>query len=405
MILTTYINNPIKKINYTVNEKTFYNPYAAFLYAAHNCFHKHVNFNVFEKDFSNVDWTVYPEISYDNLFFIRAKQLRKKHNKLGVMFSGGTDSTTVISSFLDNNIPIDFVVLLRSNLDSKVNSEFKNLFPVEDLIAWIKTRWPEKSRNIEFIIVDFIELNSHLKLFNTEESILSETETKKVHFFNSLINNNIKEAVDKKILSDWKLITGHEIPNVSNEKSYFVDKTFVHVLNKDWIEFFFLTPDLPEISIKQAHDHAKYNKLYSVAKEFPPLPIHDCDDPSLDYTMYTIKKRMLGCKDEVKSNLSLTDKRIASNYRNIILETDFSNKNNIDNFESSIKSTLYGSYFHNSYKNKKELKNWYNGLASLASDKTLIEYMVRHGYLDNHSQLPHNYNGLMSSPNLLFQNC
>lgn len=398
MLLTENTNSTTKKINYTVNGKTFYNPYAAFLYAAHNCFHEHVHFSVYQKEFDNVNWKRYPESSYESLFLTRAKQLRNKYNKIGIMFSGGTDSTTVISSFLDNDIPIDFVVLLGSEL----NNEFKTIFPAKELISWVKTQWPINSENIEFIVIDYIESDSHSDLFISEENILSEKETKKIHFFPSIINNNIKKTIDKKISHDWKLITGHEPPSVNSNSAYFVDKSFLHILNKDWIEFFFLTPDLPEIAIKQAHDHAAYNKLYSVASEYPPLPIYDCDDPSLNDTRYEIKKNMLGCKCEVNPSLSLIDKKVVTKYRNIILETDFSSKKNIDNFESVIKSTLYGSYFHDTNKNKKELKNWYNGIASLANDKTLIDYMVNHRYLDNYEQLPHNYNGIMSKPNALF---
>lgn len=395
------IISPEKKINYSVDGRIFYNPYSAFLYAAHNCPDKHVNFNVFEEEFKNIDWTIYPEISYDDLFLIRAKQLRNKHNTLGIMFSGGTDSTTVLSSFLDNNIHVDFIVLLRSNLDNKISKEFNDLFPVEDLISWIKSHWPKKSKNIKFIIVDLIELGSHPSIFNTEENILTEEDTKKIHFLPSIINNNIRDSINKEIRSDWKLVTGHEIPSVNGNTAYFVDKTFDHILNKDWIEFFFLTSDLPEISVKQAHDQVKFNNLYSMAKGYTPLPICDCDDPSLDFIGYSIKKRMLGCKDEVKTTLSLTDKRIMLNYRNIILDTDFSTKKNIQNFESIIKTTLYGSYFHSGYENKKELKNWYDGMASLANDKTLVEYMVRHGYLNHRKQPPHSYNGLLSQKRIL----
>lgn len=397
MILPHSKNIPIKKVNYTVNEKTFYNPYAAFLYAAHNCFHEHVHFSVFQNEFNHVDWKTYPESSYESLFLLRAIQLRNKYNKLGIMFSGGTDSTTVISSFLDNNIPIDFVVVLVSEL----NDNFKHLFQGRELINWVKNKWPLNSKNIEFIVVDYFESITKTELFYSEEYILSETDANPVQYFPTIINNGIKKAIDNKIAYDWKLITGHEPPNVNKNLSYFVDKTFIHILNKFWIEFFFLTPDLPEIVVKQAHDHAAYNKLYAVANEFPPLPTYN--NSSLTDNQYSIKKSMMGCKcDEVYPGLSLIDKQVTYEYRNIALKTDFSNRKNIKDFESEIKHTLYGSHIHDTNKNKKELINWYNGIASLANDKTLMNYMVNHGYLNNHNQLPHNYNGILSKPNTLF---
>jgi len=387
---------------YYVNNKIFYNVYAAFLYAAHNCFHKHVYFHMFDKKFDEVNWHLYPEISYDDLFLTRAKQLREKHNNLGVMFGGGTDSTTILSCFLDNNIPIEFIVVLRNNIDTEVHKKIDDLFPTEDLILWIKNHWPEQSKNIKFIVSDLYPLKTHSNIFSTEEHILTEENTKRVHFIPSLFDNNVKDTIDREIKSTWKLITGHEIPTVSGNKAYFVDKSFDHVFNKNWIEFFYLTPDLPEISVKQAHDQVKFDKLYSMAKGHTPLPAYDSADPSLNFTEYYLKKRMLGCKDEVKLNLSLTDKRLMKNYRNLIINTDFSTKKSIRNFESVIKTNPFGLFFHSGYENTKEMKNWYDGIASLANDKTLINYMVKHGYLDNHNQLPHAYNGIMTKQRKMF---
>lgn len=373
-------------LHYNVNNKVFYNPHAAFLYAAHNCPHKHVTFNVFDSAFNKVDWKTYPNTSYETLFKMRATQIRNKYNKVGILFSGGTDSTTVLSSFLDNKILIDFIVVL----DHSGDSNFKPFYNAKKLIQWIKDKWPEQSSLIKFIIYDFGKTDSYPSLFNAEESILDQVETKPVRFWQSYANDDIKKILDKEFLYDWKLITGHEVPHVSGNSAYFIDKTFLPIFNRDWIEFFFLSPEMPEITIKQSHDHAKFNKIISTEFENPSLPYSE------NASQYSLKKTMMGCKNEVIKNLSLNDKIVIVDYEHILFDTDFTNNKNIKLFELRVRKTLYG-YYHNSNSLFTEIQNWYNGIASLASDKTLINYMVRHGYLNNNKQLPHNYNGIMST--------
>ena len=58
-----------------------------------------------------LDWTQPSRIPLTTLYKIRAQQLRDKYDYLMLMFSGGADSTTVLHSFVLNNIHLDEVVV------------------------------------------------------------------------------------------------------------------------------------------------------------------------------------------------------------------------------------------------------------------------------------------------------
>jgi hypothetical protein len=56
-----------------------------------------------------IDWTREPEQSLSQLYRVRAQRLRNEYDYLILMFSGGSDSTQVMMSFLNSGIPLDEV--------------------------------------------------------------------------------------------------------------------------------------------------------------------------------------------------------------------------------------------------------------------------------------------------------
>ena len=61
------------------------------------------NFNIF-------DWSKEPTESWKELKKQRAQHIRDNYDYVVLYFSGGSDSTTVLNSFYDNNIYIDEIV-------------------------------------------------------------------------------------------------------------------------------------------------------------------------------------------------------------------------------------------------------------------------------------------------------
>src|SRR6056300_1705765 len=74
---------------------------------------QNITWHLFDSSFENYDWTKEPVESFYDLMVIRAKQLRDTYSYLKFWFSGGSDSTTALRVFLDNNIHIDEISVFQ----------------------------------------------------------------------------------------------------------------------------------------------------------------------------------------------------------------------------------------------------------------------------------------------------
>jgi len=97
---------PNKKLGYyLVNNEIYYNKYDALISASKLNQQARWFFN--EDTFVSYPWATEPEESLKDLYRQRAQHLRDRYDYIRVEASGGSDSTTVIFSFLLNNIPLD----------------------------------------------------------------------------------------------------------------------------------------------------------------------------------------------------------------------------------------------------------------------------------------------------------
>lgn len=85
----------------------------------------HYNDEVFGKQ----DWLTEPEKDIRTMYRERAQAIRDQFDYVVIMFSGGSDSTTVLDSFIDNNIPVNEVFMHQwikyqpEGVDSYMNAE------------------------------------------------------------------------------------------------------------------------------------------------------------------------------------------------------------------------------------------------------------------------------------------
>lgn len=63
-----------------------------------------------DQEFNHYDWTRCPSFSLDYLYQQRAEQLRNSYDKIVIFYSGGSDSQTVLDTFVKHRVPIDHVV-------------------------------------------------------------------------------------------------------------------------------------------------------------------------------------------------------------------------------------------------------------------------------------------------------
>ena len=78
------------------------------------------------------DWVIEPEESIEKLSAQRAIELREKYKTLVLCYSGGADSAAVLHTFMENKIPIEYIIMYHAgddrsvsyNLDSQVVEKY-----------------------------------------------------------------------------------------------------------------------------------------------------------------------------------------------------------------------------------------------------------------------------------------
>ncbi|CAB5215093.1 hypothetical protein UFOVP190_390 [uncultured Caudovirales phage] len=252
---------------YTVGDQRFYNKVEALVAATGTEHFPEWNFN--REVFDAVDWLTEPGADLKELYRIRAQQLRDRYDYIRLDVSGGGDSSTVVYSFLLNNIHLDEVVFRypkageKNVTDDPFNTKPENTlsewrYAAKPLLDWIAVHSPRTKITIHDYSEDM--LNS-----NHDESWVYRTRD----YFQP--GHPFKFAVDATTEHKELLNSGHSIcllagidkPKIcirdGNWYIYFLDiqansanptvGEYTNVTN----EYFFWTPDLPEILVKQAH--------------------------------------------------------------------------------------------------------------------------------------------------------
>jgi len=254
---------------YKVGDETFYSKPQAFIYATQvdKWPRWHFNTDVYAK----IDWTVEPQTDIRELYRLRAQQLRDKYDYIRLECSGGSDSTTVAFAFLLNNIHIDEVIFRYPKTGEKdvagdaLNTKADNTlsefdFAAKPLLNWIKTNYP----NTLVRIHDFSE-NMLDEQDTRDESWVFETRD----WFQPAHGDKYDQfgVKEHKALAETGksicVLTGMEKPRmciVNNEYfCYFSDyqansaHPIVGQHTNITNEYFYWTPDFPEITVKQTH--------------------------------------------------------------------------------------------------------------------------------------------------------
>jgi hypothetical protein len=252
---------------YTVGEKIFYSKPAALLEATKTNNFPHWNFN--REVFSKQPWLEEPETDLRELYCIRAQQLRDRYDYIKLEVSGGGDSTTALYAFVLNGIHLDEVVFrypkqgeLDLGADAKNTKPENTLseweFAAKPLLQWLATNYP----NIKITFHDYSE---DILNYSSDESWV-ESAKDYLHPEHTFKHDPLA-VKDHKILADSGksicTLYGIDKPKLCIKDGhwylYFLDIQANHsnsgVQNYTNLstEYFFWTPDTPEILRKQAH--------------------------------------------------------------------------------------------------------------------------------------------------------
>lgn len=244
--------------------------------------------------FGSIDWKIEPEFTLDELYALRAKQLRDSFDYLILMYSGGSDSNQILHTFMKNNIHIDE---LRSYWPEKIS---KCVIPKNDPRSPIGLlyEYHDVMKEIQKFSVSFpkTKINVIDYTYNINTTIKDNfiIDNEKKYFVNGAIFQQAKQKIEIDILKNdvdklktkkVGVIYGCDKPklyyrgnklyyafaDISRTSSAFYQKELINYIPK----MFFINRELPLIPIKQSHIFKKYAltnpKILQAVEQRPEL--------------------------------------------------------------------------------------------------------------------------------------
>ena len=137
--------------HYIVNNRNYSNKVEAIIEA--NKSKATIEWMFHDSVFNNIDFTIEPIKTLNQIYLERAIQLRKKYDYLILFFSGGSDSVHVLDTFLKNNIIIDEIIVsypesgLKNYNFNKIDTSASNniseyLYNTKPYISTIQQKYP-----------------------------------------------------------------------------------------------------------------------------------------------------------------------------------------------------------------------------------------------------------------------
>ena len=273
------MTNPDRLGYYQVGWKKFRHKTLALIESKKTQYRAEWVFN--DKEYSSINWQIPIMESLDNLYKRRAQQLRDNYDYLALYFSGGADSSNMLRAFLNNGIFLDEIVMQspepakysfnkEDTSDANVYSEipFSAVPILNELTNLIHPstiiRYQDTSQGI-------VELLNHDDWFEKHPCGVTMAINPLARQYTSFTEKHILNLCNtgKRIAQ----IIGTDKPLLKyvgkDYYSYFVDVTALHappvdLTNKEisdkayHTEFFYWTPDMPEIVVKQAQEVKKH---------------------------------------------------------------------------------------------------------------------------------------------------
>lgn len=208
------------------------------------------------------NWTQEPMEDLYHWYFLRAQQIRKKYDRVLLLFSGGIDSIAMLRSFVDNNIPIDGVVTYGRFQLNNADKLLRNQEALHVAVPYVQSLKKKHNLKFEHYLLDDGDFYS---VYNDDQWHRQTTS----HMFSPEVNIISQIYKDPWIqnhceLGKTVLVRGVDKPRIIYEnnqwKLVFLDVQ-CQTLHAPWrkshdalnYEFFYWSSDLPQIMSKQAH--------------------------------------------------------------------------------------------------------------------------------------------------------
>lgn len=220
--------------------------------------------------YNSLDWAREPQESLEELYIERAHQLRDKYDYLVLAFSGGSDCSNILDTFLENNIKLDEVITyypvsavekllhkFNGDADDEKNHMFEYVTAALPRLKLLSQTHP----NIKITLIDYAQSaveavdNQYMDMYGTVGLVGP------VMMGHRKVVEHVAQHSDKKSTC---IIIGVDKPRVlyhkENKKfaTFFSDTLyFGRFSNKVFggfeptVEFFYWSKDLPRLVQKQ----------------------------------------------------------------------------------------------------------------------------------------------------------
>jgi len=271
---------------YHCNNKSFFNKLEAILECNANP-HSYVEWDYHETVFKQAQWSHEPPVLLEELYKQRALQLREAYDHVVVFFSGGVDSWYILNAFVKNNIQVDEIYMFGAfEAEEKHNANLGF-----DRSPGYYTREVRQAQDL----VKRLALNKKTKInvYDWTRDIIDAANDRD-WFWHAAVRHDPSCMVRSKFHKIFRehsemchrgkkvgFVYGIDKPRLVRDDQYiyfsFLDVLLTmgtvptnDILGEYWEndEFFYWTPNMPELIIKQCHqtvNHLKsLNKLHLI---------------------------------------------------------------------------------------------------------------------------------------------
>jgi len=256
--------------------------FAAHYAASKNLGIQDIHFNMHESEFDSADWSKDPDLSWDQLLDMRARQIAAKNKPIVLYFSGGTDSYTIYKVFERNRIPLT-AIYQRKRPDHPEGTYDR----VHELYS--AGLYDPSIR----IIIDDDFKASLLGAYKSQDWLWNMNV--KQHF-GIIAPDRYSTDYISSILGrdDFISVVGYEKPTIKITQdavySYQDDDNYNKLMALPGIDCFYISPDLPELHIKQSYMLLNYIKSKNPPGALPKdlLPWNEIHKGWFDWLGYSI---------------------------------------------------------------------------------------------------------------------
>ena len=252
--------------------------------------HPEWHFN--DEVFDQYDWAIEPTESLQELYDQRSQEIRERYDYVILMYSGGSDSQTILNSFLKNNLIIDEVIVIHpTKLENTYTPDPNNYDPMNLMSEWdftIKPKLQWLAQHHPKIKITMYDWSDGILDYKIQDGFILDR-GHNITTYSDVRNNyynidSVKSAIDK--YKNVGIVLGVDKPRVCFHENayrlYFLDLIIAasgpqfypsvrdHKLH---VELFYWHPDSCKILAKQAHTLVKFFEMFPNFRTLITWPI------------------------------------------------------------------------------------------------------------------------------------